>query len=249
MPAGSGENVDYVKAFAKINEQQTNAMRNSKLVWIMVAAVGLLSGCNSVVMSSRISEHRDTWRGLSEQDQQRLMRGNVSRGDSEEMVQIALGQPDKVIPLTSTDGQRLTVWLFEDLIDSRKSSATDPISTNHLTNRERSVIFRDGVVVNQKLIATGDNSGFVEVRSTAQNLLARLNALVVLTPEQKEKAFEIYAKAQEKLLAFDTGERGPRGMPIQEKMRADIRAILTTGQQAKYDAMPPLFGGGLTWRR
>jgi len=223
-------------------------MRSSILVWLVVAA-GLFSGCNSV-MDRRISAHEDTWRGLSEQDRHRLVQGFVCGGDTESMVHIALGPPAKVLPLTSQDGQRLTVWLYEDLIDNWEGSPVDPNSSNHLTSRERRVIFQDGVVVDQAAIALQDSAKLVEfrVRPAAEHRVARLNSLVALTSAQKGKAYEIFAKAEGELLDLIPSERPTKGLPIRVKMRADIRAMLTTEQQAKFDAAPQYLGGGSTRR-
>ena len=82
-------------------------MKYHPFIWITVAA-GLLSACQSPI-DRRISAHQEAWRKLSVQDQQRLQRGYVRRGDTEEMVSIALGSPDRVLPITGPGGQKETV--------------------------------------------------------------------------------------------------------------------------------------------
>jgi len=214
-----------------------------------MAAVGLLSAC-STVMDRRIAEHQETWRGLSEPDQHRLLQGHVRRGDTEGMVRIALGPPDKMLPLTSVDGQRLTVWLYDDPTVWWDPSPFDPASSVHSTSRETSVVFHDGVVADQAATAVEDVAKLAEfrVKPAAENRLARLDSLVALTPGQRMKALDIFEKAKEKLNAFSPGERPAKGRSIRVKMRADIRAMLTAEQQAKYDAAPQYLGGGSTKR-
>ncbi len=210
-----------------------------------MAALELLSACRTV-MDRRIAEHQETWRGLSAQDRHRLLQGHVRRGDTEEVVRIALGPPDKVLPLTSLEGAKLTVWLYEDLEAGWNGSPFDPTSSIDPRGGETRVIFRDGVVMNQAAVAIETITMLAGFRITpaAENKVARLDLLVALTPGQKVKAFDIFEKATEELDAFSPGERPMKGMPIRVKMRADIRALLTTGQQAKYDTAPQYLGGG-----
>jgi len=225
-----------------------NTMRYSTLVWI-VAAVGLLSGCKSL-MNRRIAAHQEAWQALSEQDQHRLSQGHVLLGDTEEMVLIALGPPDEVLPITTQDGQKQTVWQYEELISSGDNFLISPTSSTHTEIREKSVIFHDGRVVQQAPIAVNDGAKLAGWRSerTAENWAARLDHLVTLTAEQKVKAREVFAKAQEALLVFRPEERLEKGRPIRVKMRAEIRALLTPEQQIKYDATPQYRGGGSTRR-
>ena len=224
-------------------------MGYSKLVWI-IAAVGLLSACTTV-MDRRISAHKETWRSLSDQDQHRLLQGHVHPGDTEDMVTIALGPPDKVLPVTGRGGQKQTVWIYDLLEFGSGYNPFDPTSHPNLTSSEKSVIFQDRVVVNQAGIAVESTANLIEFRveRTVEVMEARLDQLVVLTTEQRVKARDIFEKANEKLYAFSPNERAEKGMPIRVKMRADIRAMLTTEQQAKYDAAPQYLGGGSTKRQ
>lgn len=206
-------------------------MRFSKVIWVTIA-LGLLSACQSV-MDRRVSAHEETWRRLSEQDQRRLSRGFMFVGDTEEMVSIALGQPDRVLAITGQESQKQTVWVYYVLTNSNDISIHSlPTEIN-----ERKVIFRDGVVV--------DRVGFGDISEETlaifrtripDRMTERLDSLVALAPEQKVQARAVFAQANDKLLDLAWNEQASNGKPIGEKMRADIRTILTTDQQAKYDA-------------
>jgi len=224
-------------------------MKYSKLIWIVVAAVVLLVGCNRV-MNRRISAHMDTWSALSKQDQQRLMKGFVRRGDTQAMVEIALGKPDHMLPLSGPDGQRLTVWIYVDQMDNWIGPPSNETSSNRPTSSDRSIMFHDGIMVDRAATAVEDYAKLADhqVRPSVERMLERLDSLVSLAPEQKAKAYEIFAKAKEELLAYDLNESISKGMPIRVKMRADIRALLTPEQQAKYDDAPQRLGGGSTKR-
>ncbi len=174
-------------------------------------------------------------------------------GDTEEMVLIALGPPDKVQPITSQEGQKQTAWLYDLLEFGSGYSPYDPTSSPppHLESREQSVIFRNGVVVDKVGVAVEDLTTLAEFRAKlkAENMEARLDSLVTLTLEQKVNACNIFEKANEELSAFSLNERGEKGVPIRVKMRADIRAMLTAEQQSKYDETPQYLGGGSTKRQ
>jgi hypothetical protein len=224
-------------------------MHYSKLVWI-TAVMALLSACKTV-MDRRISAHEETWRSLSEQEQHRLLQGHVRPNDTEDMVSIALGPPDKVLPVTDREGQKQTVWIYDLLEYGSGYDPFDPKSLPNLVSSEKSVIFRDGVVVDQAAIAVESIANVVEFRAkhTAEFMEARLDLLVAFTSKQKVEARGIFENANEKLYAISPDERPARGFPIRAKMRADIRAILTAEQQAKYDATPQYLGGGSTKRQ
>ena len=69
-------------------------------------------------------------------------------------------------------------------------------------------------------------------------------AVGALTAEQKTKIEAIMAKQREALQAIPQEERMEKGREIMTKGRADIRAVLTAEQQAKFDAMPQGGRGG-----
>ncbi len=188
-------------------------------------------------MERRISAHKDTWEQLSENDRQRLRRGQVLVGDTEEMVRIALGPPDRVQQITAPDGQRQTVWLYEILESGGDYFLNGTGTPSRVTSSERNVNFRNGIVINQRRPAIQVASDMME---------ARLDHLVSLSPGQRAQAHAIFEQANTELFAFGPEERPEKGMPIRRKMRADIRSILTPAQKAKYDDAPQYLGGGST---
>ncbi len=211
-------------------------MKSAKLVWIMVAAMGLFSGCNSAI-DRRISAQQDTWQRLSEQDQQRLRQGLVRFGDTEAMVRIALGSPDAVLPIQNQDKPNLTVWVyyFERTVtmEAMERKNTDP------ETRVR-VFFRDGVVANPASAAIENNPRWREFmgKRTALIMTGFLHARVPLSPEQWKSALVIIEKANDQLLSLRPDERAMSEGLIRDKIEADIRGILTPEQQALYDRTP-----------
>ena len=226
-------------------------------------------------MERRIAAHEETWQRLSEPVQNRLRRGNLFAGDSEDMVSIALGLPDKVVPITNQDGQKQTVWIYHGM------EFAGPFSIYHqeITHTAKSIIFHDGIVVfeiGEDIDSVAKDAEFQpgpaesparpttefseprldqlvtlppKQKVTAGYMEARLDRLVALTPEQKVKARDIFEKGNEELLAFSPDERSAKGRPIRIRMRADIRAMLTLEQQTKYDAAPQYLGGGGSTKR
>jgi hypothetical protein len=79
-----------------------------------------------------------------------------------------------------------------------------------------------------------------------ENKLERLDQLVALTAEQKTQAMRIFNTEFEALLALPDSERTMGGMTARKATREAIRAILDSGQQAKYDVAPQSKGGGST---
>ncbi len=216
-------------------------MKHLFLFWVVTAVV-FLAGCTGV-MDQRISAHEETWRGLPEDVRHRLKLGLPQAGDTEEMVRIALGPPDDVLSLTSAEGLKQTVWLYDSLDyenDIHPQTPLVPPPSNSSVNRGRRITFQDGIMRYQRMLDARDLWELPTSRDStnAVDNVMRLNAVVTLTPEQKQIALEIFAKACDQLSALSRGERG---RPIWVKMRADLRAMLTADQQAKYDAAPPVF--------
>jgi RNA polymerase sigma factor (sigma-70 family) len=76
-------------------------------------------------------------------------------------------------------------------------------------------------------------------------LVARLDRLVSLTAAQKTEAAAIFTAENDALDAFSSlDERLEKGVPIRQKMRAQIRALLMPGQRGIYDREPQRLGGG-----
>lgn len=79
------------------------------LVSVLALVAFGLGGCNT--FQSRASEKAQVYQALPPETQQRLQRGQISIGDSQDMVYIALGYPDEVREVTSPQGTQ-TVWIY-----------------------------------------------------------------------------------------------------------------------------------------
>jgi hypothetical protein len=75
---------------------------------IILCAAGL-AGCST--FSSRAREKAEVYNTLAPQTQQRLEKGNISIGDTQDMVFIALDKPDAKRDITTVDGPE-TVWIY-----------------------------------------------------------------------------------------------------------------------------------------
>jgi Spy/CpxP family protein refolding chaperone len=80
--------------------------------------------------------------------------------------------------------------------------------------------------------------------------IARLEEAVgKLSDDQKTKITALYAKQREKMRGMRDDQSAPEDRrakmeEMMKSMRAEIRALLTPEQQAKFDAMPPPGPGG-----
>jgi hypothetical protein len=209
-------------------------MRACCLTWVLAVLV-LESGCVTVV-DRRIAAHPETWSRLSESDQHRLRQGHVVPGDTAEMVTIALGLPDQELPATGPKGEPRTVWCYEVLELEDPDSLFNPDAFAGFVSSEKRVVLQAGVVVGQP--------GALSSRTAADWQVDRLDALVALTAKQREQAHAIFAQAHVQLQGIAPAERPRQGMPIRQKMRSDIRALLTPAQQQIYDSTPQRQGGG-----
>lgn len=75
---------------------------------LALGAVGLV-GCNT--FESRAREKSQVYQSLPADTQDRLQRGRISLGDSQDMVYIALGYPDEVREVTTPQGMS-TLWIY-----------------------------------------------------------------------------------------------------------------------------------------
>jgi Spy/CpxP family protein refolding chaperone len=99
------------------------------------------------------------------------------------------------------------------------------------------------------MIAQGGGGG--GMRMTSDQRVARVDAAVTLTDDQKTKVKAIYDADMKKMQDMRAAQ-DPDMMTKMQAMRADenkqIRALLTPDQQTKFDAMPqgrgPGGGGG-----
>lgn len=77
-----------------------------------------------------------------------------------------------------------------------------------------------------------------------ENRLARLDALIPLSPEQKAAGLEIFRQELDELLDIPEADRPRLGMDARQAARKVLRAILTPAQREIYDATPGSKGGG-----
>lgn len=77
---------------------------------VTLALVVGLAGCNT--FERRAEEKSATFDALPTSTQQRLERGRINVGDTQDMVYIALGNPDETRQLADADGEHL-VWVYK----------------------------------------------------------------------------------------------------------------------------------------
>jgi hypothetical protein len=81
---------------------------------------------------------------------------------------------------------------------------------------------------------------------TVEARLTRLDQLVTLTADQKEKAAEVFRLEDTELgAAKSAGSSMMKSMEARQASRARVRALLSPPQQKIYDRAPQLKGGGL----
>lgn len=81
-------------------------------------------------------------------------------------------------------------------------------------------------------------------RMDPEKRIEQIDKAVTLTADQKTQIRAIYAKTEADLKDLAPEERREKGREILEGTRAQVRALLTADQQAKFDAMPkPPMGG------
>ena len=131
-----------------------------------LAAILGLTGCDT--FASRARQRSETFESLSPSDQHRLQRGGISVGDTQDMVYIALGNPDERRDITTADGTQ-TVWAYNNYWQQYEGTAwlgyrriivpradgrgyviyhepvTQDVYRTHVDERTR-VTFRNGVV-------------------------------------------------------------------------------------------------------
>ncbi len=76
---------------------------------VMASALLLLAGCDT--FQSRAREKSATYESLDAGTQNRLERGRIAPGDTQDMVYIALGNPDEKREVTTADGTHST-WIY-----------------------------------------------------------------------------------------------------------------------------------------
>ena len=82
---------------------------NQVILSLLAIAALALAGCNT--FESRAREKSQLFQSLPADTQQRLQRGQLGIGDSQDMVYIALGYPDEVREVTTPQGVQ-TLWIY-----------------------------------------------------------------------------------------------------------------------------------------
>jgi Spy/CpxP family protein refolding chaperone len=80
--------------------------------------------------------------------------------------------------------------------------------------------------------------------SPEQRVAAIETAVGTLTAEQKTKITAILEKSQKDMMALGQEATREQRMEVGAAANKEIRAVLTAEQQTKFDAMPPMGGGG-----
>lgn len=95
--------------------QQTKSpnipMKARPVLLLPSLALLLLFGCSSP--EARIKSHQSTFNSLSPEDQGKVRGGHVDVGFTQEMVQMALGDPDRRYTRTTANGSS-EVWAYRD---------------------------------------------------------------------------------------------------------------------------------------
>src|ERR1041384_6696146 len=78
-------------------------------VTLVAASLSFLAGCST--FQSRAREKSETFESLSPDQQQRLKKGTINVGDTQDMVYIALGNPEEKRDVTTADGVSQT-WIY-----------------------------------------------------------------------------------------------------------------------------------------
>ena len=137
-------------------------MNTTKAGWaVVVVAAALLAGCSTP--GSRISRNPEAFARLAPQQQELIKKGQIAIGFDQEMVQLALGEPDHIITRTDATGVS-DIWSYTtyELPDGmplyrgwyhRYYGFRDPLYPYYLSSPYRReyehlrVIFKDGRVV------------------------------------------------------------------------------------------------------
>lgn len=93
-------------------------MKNPLTLLTCLAAL-VLAGCSTV--QSRIEEKSTVFNALPAETQSRIQQGLVDVGYTPDMVYIAMGNADKVIERSTTDGNE-TVWIYNSYYQEYEGS-------------------------------------------------------------------------------------------------------------------------------
>jgi hypothetical protein len=87
---------------------------------VALAMALLAGGCST--FQSRVREKSATYESLPPETQQRLQRGRIDLGDTQDMVYIALGHPDEKRQITTPDGAQQT-WIYRSYWEQYEGTA------------------------------------------------------------------------------------------------------------------------------
>ncbi len=85
----------------------------------VLAAISL-TGCDT--FNSRANEKSEVYQSLPEGTQQRLKKGAINVGDTQDMVYIALGNPEEKRNVTTNDGTQ-QVWIYRTYWEQYEGTA------------------------------------------------------------------------------------------------------------------------------
>lgn len=87
---------------------------------VALAAALLAGGCST--FQTRVREKSATYESLPPETQERLQRGTIGLGDTQDMVYIALGHPDEKRQITTPDGEQET-WIYRSYWEQYEGTA------------------------------------------------------------------------------------------------------------------------------
>jgi len=98
-----------------------NTKTSRFLLPLAATAVALtLAGCDT--FKSRAREKSETYEALPSTTQQRLQKGKINVGDTQDMVYIALGHPDEKREITTNDGVQ-ELWIYRTYWEQYEGTA------------------------------------------------------------------------------------------------------------------------------
>lgn len=140
-------------------------------VVLLFGAILLSSGCESI--DSRIRQHEATFTGLPQKTQQRLMDGEIRRGDRSDMVYIAFGKPTHREAIITSGGRNREVWTYTKKRHVKEESrlVTDQSEQGRLAVEE---VYRVYVVKLREITFLDDRVVHIDDPQTNGSLVASL---------------------------------------------------------------------------
>src|ERR1044071_9082890 len=87
---------------------------------VAASSLSFLAGCST--FQSRARVRSETFESLPPGEQQRLKRGTINVGDTQDMVYIALGSPEERRTTTTADGDHQT-WIYRTYWEQYEGTA------------------------------------------------------------------------------------------------------------------------------